>query len=285
MHRPVLLLIDLTHYGPAYNLLRLLDRHCELHVSTGGNDISELIESVSPKALCFVYDHMEINSLNLLKQTKKTHPSLPILMVTEQHSEALAVWALRARVWDYFVIPVEENDLTDSLSQIAALRSDQPDRREPRTVIRPHQNVPPEVRFRGTQASDEVNHKLLPAVNYVEKNLHGKIQQAIVAEICGMSSCQFSRKFKKSHGITFQDFILRQRVNEALRLLMNPNAAVTDVAYTVGFNDSAHFTRTFRRYIGKSPSEYKRDPSIDNENFGLLRLPPPGELAISSHTH
>jgi DNA-binding NtrC family response regulator len=96
MHRPVLLLIDLTHYGPAHKLLRLLDRHCELHVSTGGNDINGLIESVSPKALCFVYDHMEINSLNLLKQTKKTHPSIPILMVTEQHSEALAVWALRA---------------------------------------------------------------------------------------------------------------------------------------------------------------------------------------------
>jgi AraC-like DNA-binding protein/ActR/RegA family two-component response regulator len=276
MHRPVLLLIDLTHYGPAYKLLRLLDRHCELHVSTGGNDISGLIESVSPRALCFVYDHMEINSLNLLKQTKKTHPSIPILMVTEQHSEALAVWALRARAWDYFVIPVEENDLTNSLSQIAALRSDQLDRREPRTVIRPHQHVPPEARFRGTQASDGDDHKLLPAVNYVEKNLHEKIQQTIVAEICGLSSCQLSRKFKQLYGITFQEFILRRRVNEALRLLINPNAAVTDVAYTVGFNDSAHFTRTFRRYIGKSPSEYKRDPSIDTENFELS--PASGEL-------
>jgi AraC-like DNA-binding protein/CheY-like chemotaxis protein len=274
MHKPELLLIDLTHFGPAPNLLRLLDTHCELHVSPGGDNISGLIAKVSPKALCFVYDHMEMNSLNLLKQTKKTHPSLPILMVTEQHSEALAVWALRARVWDYFVLPVEENDLVSSLSQIAALApSDQHDGREPRTVIRPQQHIPPEARFRRTQARDYAHHKLLPAVNYVEKNLHHKITQTIVAEICGMSSCQFSRKFKELYEITFQEFILRRRVNEALRLLMNPNATITDVAYTVGFSDSAHFTRTFRRYIGKSPSEYKHNHRIDKEKFELPLLP------------
>ncbi len=91
MPNPELSLIDLTHFGPAPNLLRLLDRHCELHIPYGGNNLSALMAKVSPKALCFVYDCMEINRLKLLKQTKKTHPSLPILMVTEQHSEALAV--------------------------------------------------------------------------------------------------------------------------------------------------------------------------------------------------
>ncbi len=91
MPNPVLILIDLTHFRTAPNLLRLLDRHCELHVSYAENNVSELIAKVLPNALCFVYDYMEVNSLNLLKQTKKPYISLPVLMVTEQHSEVLAV--------------------------------------------------------------------------------------------------------------------------------------------------------------------------------------------------
>jgi AraC-like DNA-binding protein len=74
-----------------------------------------------------------------------------------------------------------------------------------------------------------------------------------------MTSSQFSRVFKLTHGTTFQEYVLRRRISQAIRLLQNPSASVTDICYTVGFNDQSYFTRTFRRYIGTSPTTYRNN--------------------------
>ena len=49
---------------------------------------------------------------------------------------------------------------------------------------------------------------------------------------------------------------MRYRILESSRLLQDPNSNITDVAYAVGFNDASYFSRTFRRYIGMTPSNY-----------------------------
>jgi AraC-like DNA-binding protein len=58
--------------------------------------------------------------------------------------------------------------------------------------------------------------------------------------------------------------VLRYRILEACRLLRNPNANVTKVAYSVGFNDASYFSRVFRRFIGVSPSSYSAEFEPDN---------------------
>jgi AraC-like DNA-binding protein len=58
--------------------------------------------------------------------------------------------------------------------------------------------------------------------------------------------------------LTFQEYLVQRRVQEAIRLLKNPSASIADVCYTVGFGDQSYFTRTFRRYVGTAPSAYRR---------------------------
>ena len=65
------------------------------------------IAALKPDIICFDYDCPDVAGLNLLRQVKKDFPSVPILMLTEHNSEELAVWALRSRVWDYFVKPID----------------------------------------------------------------------------------------------------------------------------------------------------------------------------------
>jgi AraC-like DNA-binding protein len=108
------------------------------------------------------------------------------------------------------------------------------------------------------------------AITYVERNLHNKISQADIAESCDLSSSQFSRVFKQVHGTTFQEYVLRRRMSQAIRLLQNPSASITDVCYTVGFNDQSHFTRIFRRFIGASPSGYRKN--LKTAHASLLPL-------------
>jgi DNA-binding NtrC family response regulator len=75
------------------------DVHRLAPLSSVGADI----ERHAPAVAFVDFDFPNRQGLNLLKDTKRSFPSLPLIMLTVQHSEALAVWAFRSRVWGYVV--------------------------------------------------------------------------------------------------------------------------------------------------------------------------------------
>ncbi len=64
----------------------------------GTQGLGEMIYALQPCALCFDFDYPLACELTLLCETKRRHPALPIVMLTEPHSEALAVWVDCARL-------------------------------------------------------------------------------------------------------------------------------------------------------------------------------------------
>jgi AraC-like DNA-binding protein len=87
-----------------------------------------------------------------------------------------------------------------------------------------------------------------------------------------MSAFRFSRAFHETFGLTFQDYLLRYRILEACRLLRHPDANVTKVAYSVGFNDASYFSRAFRRFIGTSPSAYNAEFEVDESELDISSI-------------
>ncbi len=61
---------------------------------------------MQPRVLCFDFNYPDRERLAMMQAVKRTHPSLPLLMLTIEHSEALAVWAFRVPVWNYLAKPV-----------------------------------------------------------------------------------------------------------------------------------------------------------------------------------
>ena len=78
-----------------------------------------------------------------------------------------------------------------------------------------------------------------------------------VAQAANMSSYYFCKMFKKSTGLNFTDYLSRVRVEKAKRLLLNPNARVSEVAFDIGFTSITNFNRTFKQLVGQSPSDYR----------------------------
>ena len=193
-------------------------------------------------------------------------------MVTDQSSESLVIWAFRTRVWDYFIKPVAEDDLHDSIQTLAELFK-RPSKGTPRRLLAPPVFIPVEARFHGLPSTYRAIHR---AVAFVERNLTQNIRQTDVAKMCDMSPYQFSRNFKDIYGMRFIEYLTRRRIQRAVRLLRNPDTKITDVCYAIGFNDVSYFTRTFRRYIGITPSEFRQVPEIygnspqTNENEPIL---------------
>lgn len=72
----------------------------------------------------------------------------------------------------------------------------------------------------------------------------------------GISRVQLHRKMKDLTGISTSEFIRNIRLEQAARLLKEQKINVTQVAYTVGFSNLAHFSTIFRKHFGVAPSEY-----------------------------
>ena len=72
----------------------------------------------------------------------------------------------------------------------------------------------------------------------------------------GISRTQLHRKMKEMTGLPVSEFIRNIRLEQAVRLLKEQKINVTQVAYTVGFSNLAHFSTVFRKQFGVSPKEY-----------------------------
>jgi YesN/AraC family two-component response regulator len=210
------------------------------------------VDRLKPVVAFFDFDFPTKPGLQLLRDTKREFPSLPLVMLTVQHSEALAVWAFRSRVWDYMVKPIPRSEVercVHSLEEMLVLRRSQ----ATRTAAIPGATIPEEHR---SAVRDLGSLTLAAAVSYVEQNYSSKITSAQAAALCGLSAFQFSRSFKDTYDVTFQEYVMRFRIREACRLLRNPAAQVADVAALVGFGDPSYFCKIFKRYTDTSPSQF-----------------------------
>src|SRR5215510_7262172 len=75
-----------------------------------------------------------------------------------------------------------------------------------------------------------------------------------LARISGLSQSRFMHVFTESVRVPLRRYILWLRLQRASCELMD-GVSVTTAAHSAGFSDAAHFTRTFRRMIGKTPSD------------------------------
>lgn len=77
------------------------------------------------------------------------------------------------------------------------------------------------------------------------------------ASLMGTSVRTLARRLKES-GTTYRSVVDDVRFDAARRYLKNPDLRIGDVAFAVGFDDPAHFTRMFRRIAGLTPRQYRR---------------------------
>jgi AraC-like DNA-binding protein len=79
-----------------------------------------------------------------------------------------------------------------------------------------------------------------------------------LARLTGLQKNYLCRAFKAHTGQTVLNYILQQRLGQAMLLLRQTDRPVVDIAIESGFNDLPHFNRTFRREVEMTPREYRR---------------------------
>jgi len=97
---------------------------------------------------------------------------------------------------------------------------------------------------------------LLTLINIVEQNLKKPEIEFLSGEFC-MSKSTFYRRIKLITGLSPTNFIRIMRMKKAQILLLNRMLNISEVAYSLGFNDPKYFSSCFKKEFGITPSEYQ----------------------------
>ena len=94
--------------------------------------------------------------------------------------------------------------------------------------------------------------------HYLVVNHTKKISSKDVCEHFSCSRSYMSREFNRYTGKTMREYLTELRIKDALTLLENSSLSVSEISYSVGFNDSNYFSSVFKSNIGISPQEYRK---------------------------
>lgn len=95
------------------------------------------------------------------------------------------------------------------------------------------------------------------AIRYVEAHYNEPLKLEDVCRISMVSKTYFCYLFKLLTQQTLVEYIMNLRIQKAIELLKDPANSITWVGYEVGFNDSTHFSRMFKKVVGISPRTYR----------------------------
>jgi len=130
-------------------------------------------------------------------------------------------------------------------------------------------------------ASGEGGHSCLTARQiasldeFIEQRLGDKLSLAALADGAGVGRRSFPHRFRNTFGITPMQYLIRQRLEEAKRLLEQTAYSISDIAVRTGFFSHSHLSSQFLRRAGVTPSDYRRGLRAAAEDRNLPRPPPP----------
>lgn len=100
--------------------------------------------------------------------------------------------------------------------------------------------------------------RLKRALDYIDAHLAEPVTLADIAAFAGLSRMYFAAQFRAATGVRPHEYLLRRRIHRAQELLSTSGLAVVEVALNVGFQTQAHFTTVFKRFVGDTPYQWRR---------------------------
>ena len=106
-------------------------------------------------------------------------------------------------------------------------------------------------------------------LDYIEFQLSSELTLGELARTVGLSLHHFARMFKRTVGMAPHQYVLARRLERAKGMLRTTGASLVEISLATGFASQSHFTSTFRRLVGPTPTEFqacgRKQPPLTTE--------------------
>jgi len=108
-----------------------------------------------------------------------------------------------------------------------------------------------------SQKEENTKKTVQKAIKYIQENFKKDISLDEVSEHVHISPYYFSKLFKKEQKVNFIDYLTDLRINKAKELLTTTDMSIKEICSNVGYSNPNYFSRSFKKNVGISPTEFK----------------------------
>ena len=207
--------------------------------AASGIEAINIIDDYRPDIVFVDISMPFMSGIEFTEIVTKRYPGLVVIILTALDDFEYARKCIRLPVFDYMVKPIVRKDIYECLSRVKTML-------DQRTVTEKEES------FSSSQDSSTENIKKYISDHYDDSSLN----LTSVAQEFGFSSSYLSRKFKQETGFNFVEYLTMCRMNEAMKIAAS-GQKMFNTAQAVGIPDPNYFGKCFKKYTGKSYSEYQ----------------------------
>lgn len=201
---------------------------------------AEAVRTLHPDILFTDIRMPGLDGLAMLAGLRSEFPDMQVCVLTGYHDIEYAQQAIRLGVVRYLLKPSKMSEIDEALTFMSQRVEHMPVR-EAQTETDAH------------AGSFIVNQ----ALAYMEKNYARRITLQDVADYCYVSQWHLSKLMNRYLEKSFSELLNSLRIKAAKKLLADPKLRIGEISELVGYADTAHFARTFKRIEGISANEYR----------------------------
>lgn len=191
----------------------------------------------------------QMDGIEMLRLLREEGSRARVIFLTAYSDFSYARSAVKLLASDYLLKPFEDGELEAAVTKI----------REQIYMEREEKAKAEEEKLpRLTLNSSGKSKYVAKALAYIAEHYGDEdISVGTVADSLGISQGHLSHSFKKETEYTVMAYIMRYRMNAAIKLLSGSRYKVYEVAEMVGYRDITYFSSTFKKIVGVPPSEYQ----------------------------
>ena len=118
---------------------------------------------------------------------------------------------------------------------------------------------------------------------YIDHNYQNNIKLESIAPLFGYNSAYLGKIFNKATGKSFNSYIDHKRIDLSRELLLENRLKVYEIAEQIGYKNVDYFHKKFKKYVGMSPAEYRKDAECQNSTVNRKDInavsPPPVDFS------
>lgn len=220
-------------------VIKWADYGCEV-VGTAGDaaEGAELIRQLRPHILFTDIRMPGQDGLSMLAGLRSEFPNMQVAVLTGYRDFSYAQEAIRLGVTRFLLKPSKMDEIREALQ----------------TMTGKLDKLPLEEEEQAQNAGSFIVNR---AIRYMEEHYQEKLTLQAVADCCYVSQWHLSKLLNRYAEKSFYDILNSIRIQAAKKLLEDPSLKIGDISEMVGYADTAHFARTFKKIENMSANEYR----------------------------
>ncbi len=191
-----------------------------------------------------------MDGINLCRELKNNTLTchIPVILLTAREGEKNMIEGLETGADAYITKPFNAAILNITVKNLVKSRKELRNKFKGIETIIPDEIV-----------NNKLDHNLMELlISVIEKHIaSSELDVNKLSSEIGMSRSVLYRKVKALTGYSIQDFLRIVRLKKAAQILTEGNISISEVAYMVGFTNAKHFSTSFKKLFGKSPTEFR----------------------------